>query len=59
MTIEQWKRVGINRFPNFHRSGSVKGMKRLYYGEKCLLIRCGSYVYNVSTEPRIYFLASV
>ena len=33
MTIEQGKRVGIDRFPNFHRTGSVRGMKRLC---KCL-----------------------
>jgi len=31
MTIEEGKRVGINRFPNFHRTGSVRGMKKLYY----------------------------
>ena len=59
MTIEQGLRVGIDRFPNFHRSGSVRGMKRLYYGKDCLLVRCGSYIYNVSSEPQIYFQASV
>lgn len=59
MTIEQGRRVGIDRFPNFHRTGSVRGMKRLYYGKDCLLIRCGSYVYNVSSEPKIYYQASV
>ena len=46
MTIEQGWRVGIDRFPNFHRSGSIKGMKKLYYGKDCLLIRCGSYIYD-------------
>ncbi len=40
MTIEQGRRVGIDRFPNFHKSGSVRGMKRLYYGKDCLLVRC-------------------
>ena len=59
MTIEQGRRVGIDRFPNFHRSGSIKGMKKLYYDKNCLLIRCDSYIYNVSTEPRIYYQASV
>ena len=58
MTIEQGRRVGIDRFPNFHRTGSVRGMKRLYYGED-FLVRCGSYIYNVSSEPRIYYQASV
>ena len=59
MTIEQGRRVGIDRFPNFHRSGSIKGMKKLYYGKDCLLVRCGSYIYNVSNEPRIYYQACV
>ena len=44
MAIEQGKRIGIDRFPNFHKTGSVRGMKRLYYGKNCLLVRCGNYV---------------
>lgn len=59
MTIEQGRRVGIDRFPNFHRTGSVRDMKRLYYGKDGLLVRCGSYIYNVSAEPQIYYQASV
>ena len=59
MTIEQGRRVGIDRFPNFHKSGSIRGMKRLYYGRDCLLVRCGSYIYNVFTEPRIYYQATI
>ncbi len=48
------ERIGIGRFPNFHKSGSIVGMKRLYYGKNALLVRCGSWIYNVSGEPRIY-----
>lgn len=59
MAIEQGKRIGIDRFPNFHKTGSVRGMKRLYYGKNCLLVRCGNYVYNVTSEPRIFFQATV
>lgn len=59
MTIEQGRRVGISRFPNFHKSGSIRGMKRLCYGKDCLLVRCGSYIYNISTEPRIYYQATI
>ena len=40
MTIEEGKRAGISRFPNFHKTGSVRGMKKLYYGQHCLLVRC-------------------
>lgn len=59
MTIEQGRRVGIDRFSNFHKSGSVRGMKWLYYGKDCLLVRCGSHIYNVSAELRIYYQATI
>lgn len=59
MTIEQGKRVGIDRFPNFHKSGSIRGMKYFYYGNDCLLVQCGNYIYNVSSEPQIYHQATI
>ena len=49
------EKVGISRFPNFHKSVSISGMKRLYYGKNALLVRCGSWIYNVSSEPGIYY----
>ncbi len=45
----------ISDFPNFHKSGSISGMKKLYYGKNALLVRCGSYIYNVTAAPEIYF----
>lgn len=57
MTKEEGLRCNISRFPNFHKSGSVRGMKRLYYGKNVLLVRCGSYIYNVTSEPTIYHQA--
>ncbi|MBD5357711.1 MAG: hypothetical protein HDR88_12020 [Bacteroides sp.] len=59
MTIAEGKRVCIDRFPNFHKTGSVRGMKKLYYGAECLLVRCGSYIYNVTSEPQIYNQATI
>ena len=59
MTIAEGKRVEIDRFPNFHRTGSVRGMKKLYYGAECLLVRCGNYIYNVTSEPQIYNQATI
>lgn len=59
MTIEQGKRVGIDRFPNFHHTESVRGMKKSFYGKSCLLVHCGSYIYNVSSEPQIYYQATI
>ena len=44
----------LDEFPNFHRSGSIKGMKELYYGKNALLIRHGNYIYNVTGNPEIY-----
>lgn len=57
MSKEQGTRCDISRFPNFHKSGSVIGMKALYYGMDALLVRCGDFIYNVSSEPQIYFQA--
>jgi hypothetical protein len=42
-------------FPNFHSSGSITGMKSKYYGFYALLVRRGGYIYNVMSEPEIYF----
>mgnify|MGYP000125708103 FL=1 len=28
------EKAGISRFPNFHRTGNITGMKQLYYGKK-------------------------
>ena len=47
--------IGISNFPNFHKSGSIIGMKKLYYGSDALLVRCGQWIYNVTSEPSIYW----
>lgn len=47
-------KAGISDFPNFHISGSIAGMKKLFYGRDALLVRCGRFIYNVSSEPSIY-----
>ena len=59
MTIEQGKRVGIDRFPNFHKSGSIRGMRHFFYRKDCLLVQCGNYIYNVSSEPQISHQATL
>ncbi|MDY4853810.1 MAG: hypothetical protein SO188_13535 [Prevotella sp.] len=51
---EKGRQLNLSRFPNFHKSGSITGMKKLYYGKDALLVRCGDYIYNVSSEPSIY-----
>lgn len=54
MTKHEGERVDLSRFPNFHKTGNVAGMKHRYYGLDALLVRCGDYTYNVSSEPHIY-----
>lgn len=44
----------LDEFPNFSASGSILGMKKLYYGKNALLVRCGGFIYNVSSKPEIY-----
>lgn len=59
ITKEEGKRVNIFRFPNFHKPGSIRGMIKQYYGVAALLVRCGSYIYNVTSEPNIYYNAKM
>lgn len=57
LKVDDGKRVGIDRFPNFMANGSIRGMKDKFYGKDALLVRCGSYIYNVTDEPDIYYSA--
>lgn len=54
ISIEEGRRLQIGRFPNFSSTGNATGMKNKYYGKEALLVRCGSYIYNVTSEPEIY-----
>lgn len=38
------------RFPNFHKSGSIAGMKKQFYGKHALLVRQGQWIYHVDSE---------
>ena len=49
------ERLGIDEFPSFSSTGNVSGMKKQYYGKGALLVKCGSYIYHVSSNPKIYF----
>lgn len=55
LSVSEGRSVGIDRFPNFHKGGSIKGMKKQYYGQNALLVQCGSYIYNVNGSPDIYY----
>lgn len=39
--------------PSIHRTGSIRGMKKLgFWGERDHIVRCGSYYYNLSIKLR-------
>ena len=50
-------KYNLSNFPNFAASGSVSGMRKLYYGPAALLVRCGNYIYNITAAPEIYAAA--
>lgn len=49
------ERLRLSDYPNFSATGNVYGMKHLYYGRDALLVRCGSWIYNVTRTPEIYY----
>lgn len=55
LSVTKGQKVHIEQYPNFHKSGSIKGMKEKYYGKNAMLVRCGDYIYNV--PQRIYDMA--
>lgn len=44
------KQMNINKFPSFSATGSIVGMKRDFYGKDAMLVKCGSYIYNVDRK---------
>lgn len=57
LNVEDGQRLNISSLPNFHKSGNVRGMKKLFYGANALLLKCGDFIYNCTVEPDIYKLA--
>jgi len=57
LPVSKAEKLGLDKFPNFHVSGSIRGMKKMYYGKDALLVKSGGYIYNVSSKPSIYKMA--
>ncbi len=55
MKVSEGKSIHIDQYPNFSATGSIKGMIEKYYGKDAMLVRCGSYIYNVPSE--VYYRA--
>lgn len=53
--VKDYEKLNLGQFGNFHKSGSIAGMKKQVYGKHALLVRCGSYIYNVTSSPSIYY----
>lgn len=47
--IKDKERLKLSSFPNFSVTGSIAGMKKIY-GKDALLVKCGSYIYNVGNS---------
>lgn len=50
MNKEEKKIYNLSQYPNFSATGSIYGMKKLYYGMDALLVRSGSWIYKVPQE---------
>ena len=55
MKVSEGKSINISQCPNFSATGSIKGMRENFYGKNAMLVRCGSYIYNVPAE--VYYRA--
>lgn len=40
----------LSQFSNFHKSGSIQGMRNLYYGKDALLLQKGDFIYHVDAK---------
>lgn len=47
LPVAEGRRLHIEAFPNFSASGSIKDK---FYGKNALLVKCGSYIYNVGNS---------
>ena len=52
--VKDKQRLKLSDFPNFSVIGSITGIKKIY-GKDALLVRCGGWIYNVTSRPDIYY----
>lgn len=48
-----FEKYNMDSFPSMHRRFPLREIRK-YFGRKAMLVRCGSYIYNVSKNPEIY-----
>lgn len=51
-SLKDWLHAGgdysILHAPSIHISGSVRGMRKLFWGYECDVVRIGNYIYKAS-----------
>lgn len=51
-SLREWLNAGgsidILKAPNIHRTGSVKGMRRDFWGTSCDVVRIGNWIYKAN-----------
>ena len=56
LSVADGKKFNISHYPNISTTGSIVGWRKQMgkYGKTALMVRCGSYIYNVDSAPEIY-----
>lgn len=50
-TDEQtYELLQLSNFPNFHESGNIEGMRKLFYGEDAFLVQVGDHIYHIDED---------
>lgn len=52
-SLTEWENYGgrpsdIENRPCIHVTGSVKGMRKMFWGYECDVVRCGNWIYKVN-----------
>lgn len=47
-TLATGRKVDTEHSPSIHVSGSVRGMRKLFWGYKCDVVRVGQWIYKVT-----------
>lgn len=47
LKVKEGERLRIDRYPSFHKTGSLTGMRKKFGWEKAIVVLCGSWYYSV------------
>lgn len=49
-STRNYNRLNLWRFPSAGPNPSIKGMRKLYWGDDAYIMKCGNYAYKVDHE---------